>query len=235
MSCQADMSQSMSCTLQNMDSRCQWEFQTVKNEISFFLRSQVKISVCMVLQLWLSRATPSTPIRTPRATRTLSFAMAALLNRVKKLGSREPDALALMEEPRDVAPPTHHPRRALRGWRVMMDKIVTLLMFSSLQRVVEEWFPQSQPWLATSSEASKDKEETIEDVYAEIIRDAKMLPPLRGKEPPKTSTSTCVHPKMRLKGGATLRSPTSCAETAMDGGRIPQPLKLYANASRRTS
>ena len=108
-----------------------------------------------------------------------------------------------MEVPMDVAPPTHHSKRAIRGWRILLDKLGMLLVFASLQQIVDEWFPPSQHSPGSHLE---HKEETLEDVYAAIIADAKMLPPLKSKEVAKTPISNCVHPKERLKGGGNASS-----------------------------
>ena len=45
------------------------------------------------------------------------------------------------------------------------------------------------------------KEETIEDIYAEMIVYAKVLTPLKSKEEPKVAASACIHPKKSLRGG----------------------------------
>ena len=69
---------------------------------------------------------------------------------------------------------------------------------SALQEVVGEWFPQLQP-SPVLQEGSEP--ESLQDIYATLIQDAKVLSPLRGKSPPATSASSCIHPKARLKGG----------------------------------
>lgn len=79
-----------------------------------------------------------------------------------------------------------------------MDKLVTLLVYTEHQRLVEEWFPQL-PHLHGSP--SEPKEETLADVYAAMIAGAKMLNPLKGKEKPQVPISNCVHPKGKLRGG----------------------------------
>lgn len=64
---------------------------------------------------------------------------------------------------------------------MVLDKIFTLIVFTELQHVVQEWFPD---------------EETLEDIYAHLITQAKKLAPLKSK-----AASNCVHPKASLKGG----------------------------------
>eukprot|EP00435_Cladocopium_sp_Y103_P041502 s1054_g11.t1 len=92
----------------------------------------------------------------------------------------------------------HHPKRARKAWRVILDKIFMLQDYTRLQDAVEEWFPQSQP-LPVFSLAPK--EETLQDIYAAIIQVEKALPVLKSKELPKVSPSSCVHPKSMLRGG----------------------------------
>ena len=94
-------------------------------------------------------------------------------------------------------PPTHHPKRAWRAWRVVMDKVLTLLLFSNLQQVVEEWFPQSPPLLGCSSERL---EETQQDVCAELIVGATPLPPLEESDS-SFNISKHVHSPQRTAEG----------------------------------
>lgn len=128
---------------------------------------------------------------------------------MKKIGaSLAPDArpASAMEE----SPPSHHPQRAVRGWRVILDKLITILAFSSLQEAVEEWFPQSLPSPVCSS---AQQEEKLEDVYAELIIGAKVLPPLKTKTEPRQAASSCVHPKKSLRGGGNkTQSYIACME-----------------------
>ena len=65
---------------------------------------------------------------------------------------------------------------------MILDKLITILAFSSLQEAVEEWFPQSLPSPVCSS---VQQEEKLEDVYAELIIGAKVLPPLKTKTEPR--------------------------------------------------
>eukprot|EP00435_Cladocopium_sp_Y103_P020155 s1114_g4.t3 len=123
--------------------------------------------------------------------------MASLVARLRRTGNTD-KVPGNSDEPMDVRPPTHHSKRAIRGWRVVMDKVWVLLVFAEHQRLVEEWFPQSQPLRGSPSEP---KEETLADVYAAMIVGAKALTPLKSKETPKISISSCCHPKSLLKGG----------------------------------
>ena len=92
----------------------------------------------------------------------------------------------------------HQPRRALKHWRMLLDKIYILLVYSGLQEVVGEWFPQLPPSHAL---LEGSEPETLQDVYATLIQGAKVLTPLRGKNPPMVAASSCIHPTARLKGG----------------------------------
>jgi len=121
--------------------------------------------------------------------------MAALMNRLRGRNA------AHVPVPEDDWPMQaqegHNGRRALRGWRVVLDKIFTIMTLVALQEATAEWQlpPQlSQPF------ASEDSS-SIEDVYAEVIIHARVLAPLKSKEPPSTSASSCVHPKRELRGG----------------------------------
>ncbi|CAL1165045.1 unnamed protein product [Cladocopium goreaui] len=89
---------------------------------------------------------------------------------------------------------------ALRGWRVVMDKIVTIMQFVDQQLAVQEWFPGSSGLLVRPTPLSKEQEK-VEDVYAQLIVGAEVLPPLKSQEKPSTAASSCIHPKSALKGG----------------------------------
>ncbi|CAL1161943.1 unnamed protein product, partial [Cladocopium goreaui] len=162
--------------------------------------TKVCLSACgitfHVKQWWLNPQIEQ--IRTPQERRLLS-AMSSLLERAKNLGKAmvahanppQSEKDAAMSEP-------HHAKRALKGWRIIMDKVITLLVLVEHQHIVEGWLPLSQPSLGLPSES---KEEKLEDVYAELIQCSKRLTPLKSKEEPKVSMSTCIHPKKELKGG----------------------------------
>ena len=100
------------------------------------------------------------------------------------------------------APSIRNSKKAIRGWRVVMDKIVTRLLFFEAQKVVQEWFPDLQHASAGHALLPKqEEEETLQDVFAAIITAATPLSALKGKNSPSTSASTCVRPKHGLKGG----------------------------------
>lgn len=102
-------------------------------------------------------------------------------------------------EPVVVTQPMHQERRALRNWRAIMDKVITLVTLVVLQDAVKDWCPlpleQPQPL------AQEESINTIEDLYYHIIRDAKSLAPLKSSTPPTVSSSSCIHPKKELKAG----------------------------------
>jgi hypothetical protein len=122
--------------------------------------------------------------------------MAALVQRMLMGQQRE-------EPPAPVRPGArgHRPKVAIRAWRVVMDKLILIMKFVEQQLVVQEWFPGSSGLLERPMPLSKEGSETAEDIYAHLIVSAPMLPPLKSKEAPQTSASTCVHPKSALKGG----------------------------------
>ena len=64
--------------------------------------------------------------------------MSALLERVKRIGAGLAGGDAQPATVMEAAPPSHHPQRAIKGWRVILDKLITLLAFSNLQEGVEE-------------------------------------------------------------------------------------------------
>eukprot|EP00435_Cladocopium_sp_Y103_P036624 s1873_g9.t1 len=149
-------------------------------------------------QCWLSREVKT--IRKPHVvTKAVCEAMQSLMSRMKTLGRGAEASTAASASKRDPkASSLHHPKRARKLWRVLLDKIFLLLEYSKMQEAVEEWFPRSQP-LPVFSLAPK--EETIQDVYAELIQVEKSLPPLKSKEEAAVARSSCVHPKHRLRGG----------------------------------
>ena len=137
-------------------------------------------------------------IRSPRFNVLQQQAMQnLLLSRIRRLGAassletQDQDAM-------DVSPPTHNARKAIRGWRVILDKVIHLMLLTELQEVAQEWFPQSLP---SPGSRSEPKETSLADTYAAIIVGARMLTPLRSKEPAKVSISNCVRPNTSLKGG----------------------------------
>ena len=68
--------------------------------------------------------------------------MSSLLERAKNLGKAmvahanppQSEKDAAMSEP-------HHAKRALKGWRIIMDKVITLLVLVEHQHIVEGWLP----------------------------------------------------------------------------------------------
>lgn len=123
--------------------------------------------------------------------------MAELLNRCRSLAQGAP--FVPRAERREEAI-QRKPARAWRNWRVILDKVATLLLFSQLQGVVEEWYPLSQPLHALLPQPEQEPR-TLKEVYAAIIRNAKPMAPIKGKSTPKVSVSTCIHPTARLSGG----------------------------------
>lgn len=123
-------------------------------------------------------------------------AMAALMQRLQHLAGSPTSQTERKKKPMDG---TLRSKVAIRGWRVILDKISTLIVFIERQSVVQEWFPQ----LPVGSPLPQEEEgpSSLESVYAEIIVNAKKLEPLKSKENPKVSASNCVHPKSSLKGG----------------------------------
>ena len=123
--------------------------------------------------------------------------MSGLLDQMRNLG--RPKALPVAERETRV----HHSKKALRAWRVVLDKLCTLLAFTQMQQVVEEWFPLSQP----SHVFPQDSEpESQREVYQILIQHAKVLKPLQSKVPPRVSASSCIHPASELKGGGNATS-----------------------------
>ena len=68
---------------------------------------------------------------------------------------------------------------------------------------MQEWFPDLPVALPSQPSA---EEETLEDTCAQMIAHAKRLDPLKSKEAPRVSASSCVHPKSSLKGGGNQAS-----------------------------
>ncbi|CAK9019906.1 Magnesium/proton exchanger [Durusdinium trenchii] len=92
------------------------------------------------------------------------------------------------------------PKMAVRNWRVLLDKLFTLLAFVERQQLIQEWLPELHSLSGPSMLQSKE-EDSLEACYQKIIINAKVLHPLKSKEAPTVSMSTCVHPKAQLKGG----------------------------------
>ena len=125
--------------------------------------------------------------------------MEELVNRIRNVG-----------KPKAVMEPTissvrravqHSTPKAVRNWRVMLDKLCTLLAMVALQEAIGDWCPQSLEQASLPSCETKQ-----EDIYAEIIVSAPAMKPLQTKEPPPKSASECVHPKNKLKGGGNNRA-----------------------------
>jgi len=109
-----------------------------------------------------------------------------------------------MEAQPEAYQPVHHAKRALRGWRVILDKIGMLLQLVALQGAMQEWC-LPQPAVLECSKSS-EKAETLEDYYYEVIKEARALAPFKAKDGPMVAASSCVHPKQRLKGGGNASS-----------------------------
>lgn len=92
---------------------------------------------CMTPAPWLN-IEQRVPVRTPSSLFPQQRPMvSSLLNQIKKMGNRGASLEEFMEVPMDVAPPTHHTKKAVRGWRILLDKMCTLLAFASLQHPKE--------------------------------------------------------------------------------------------------
>ncbi|CAK9093402.1 unnamed protein product [Durusdinium trenchii] len=123
--------------------------------------------------------------------------MSGLVERVGRLlTSREE------EKVKDVKMKSYarKPKMAVRNWRVLLDKLFTLLAFVERQQLIQEWLPELHSLSGPSMLQSKE-EDSLEACYQKIIINAKVLHPLKSKEAPTVSMSTCVHPKAQLKGG----------------------------------
>ena len=90
----------------------------------------------------------------------------------------------------------HNERRALRGWRVMLDKLYLILTMVALQDATAEWCPPLSP----SAPSIKPLPDKVEDFYLDLAG-AAVLKPLKAKDPPRMAASECTHPKKELKGG----------------------------------
>jgi hypothetical protein len=121
--------------------------------------------------------------------------MQNLVGRLRGLGQapavKEPSQVAAR-----VAKGGHNVARAIRNWRVVLDKICTIITMVVLQEAIGDWCPES------SAPASlRLSQPSVEEIYAELIADARPLPPLKSKELPAVAASSCIHPVKQLKGG----------------------------------
>lgn len=125
-------------------------------------------------------------------------AMAALVERLigKAKGSMEERAPTLPEMERG-----HRPKRAIRNWRVLMDKLVIIIRYAAQQLLVQEWFPGCSSPLGQPLPLSKAEPATPGEIYAQLIVHAEMLTPLKSQTPASVAASACVHPPHALKGG----------------------------------
>eukprot|EP00435_Cladocopium_sp_Y103_P043073 s847_g12.t1 len=71
----------------------------------------------------------------------------------------------------------HSTSRAIKNWRVILDKICTLLVMVALQEAIGDWCPQSLEQASMPSCETKQ-----EDIYAEIIVNAPAMKPIQSKE-----------------------------------------------------
>jgi len=143
--------------------------------------------------------------------------MAGILNRVKMLG--RPPAAVEAEDAAMVLP-VDRQKKAIRNWRVVLDKIATILVMAALQEATGEWLPVSSP----SGSSTEGIGDTPEDCFAEIIKIGKPLAPLKSKTKVATmAVSDCVHPKgMLAMGGNAAMSYVLCK---MCHGRWESPFR----------
>eukprot|EP00435_Cladocopium_sp_Y103_P018800 s2487_g4.t1 len=130
---------------------------------------------------------------------SVAMDMSGLLDRMRNLGRPKAAAEPNVQNLRRAA--QHCTPRALKHWRIVMDKLCTLLTMVALQEAIGDWCPQSSGQALWHSSETK-----AEDIYAEIIVGAAPLKPLQTKEAPITAASACVHPKHRLKGGGNAKA-----------------------------
>ena len=147
---------------------------------------------------WLSL---STKIFKPNSiVRPRFVLMERLFSRAKQLGNPHAKPPPIPQVPMDVR--LRNPKVALRNWRVIMDKIITIMFLVELQGSTSEWCLPPPPELPFS----KPLEGTVEEVYEEIIKSARVLAPMKSKDGAVISASSCTHPRGRLKGGGNANS-----------------------------
>lgn len=121
--------------------------------------------------------------------------MASLMDRLRLVGApKQPTQPAQVVQ--KAAQKPVNARRAVRAWRVLLDKVFTLMQMVALQDAIGDWCPQSSGQASLPSSVP-----TVEDTYAQLILEARPLKPLQSKSPPSTAASACIHPKHQLKGG----------------------------------
>ena len=141
--------------------------------------------------------------------------MAALLKHAKQLMGGIPETRS-PAEPDDQR--ARNSKKALRDWRVILDKVGILLALAALQTTTEQWCLE-----LGSPQRSLVELNSMEDYYAEVIKTAFLVPPLKSKEIPMVAISACVHPKTRLRGDGNGRKSyvvcrLSCEMGARDSG-----------------
>ncbi|CAK9069029.1 unnamed protein product [Durusdinium trenchii] len=119
--------------------------------------------------------------------------MAGILQMARGLVGKHP---TVDPTPMDTGARVVNPKVPLRNWRVVLDKIATILVLAALQGATEEWCLELGP-----SQLASKSADSIEDYYAEVILRAAPLKPLKSKTDPTVSASSCIHPKAQLRGG----------------------------------
>lgn len=90
-------------------------------------------------------------------------------------------------------------RKAMRNWRVLMDRFIDLVKYVGLHEWVSEWLsigslPEVEGYRRSIGTG-------FLDAYAILIKNAEKLTKLKSKESPAKKESECLHPTQALRGG----------------------------------
>ena len=95
----------------------------------------------------------------------------------------------------NVAMGNHNSKRAIKNWRVLLDKVGLLQQLIGLEDSVHGWLP-------SPGSAQKDSLHLSSEQLAEHIKTAQKLPPMKSKVRAVQEVETCGHPADRLQTGA---------------------------------
>ena len=123
--------------------------------------------------------------------------------------------------PARVDKPEYNPRKAIRNWRAMLDKIAEILVLADIQELVEDWCPslaRSEPSIELDSTASR----TLQDLYAHII--AHGAPAMAAIEEQDTSYGGCGGLPSSQKGASGWREQSHLIHLLRP---VQQPVEEY--------
>jgi hypothetical protein len=120
-------------------------------------------------------------------------------------------------------------KRAVKHWRVIIDKLIVVEDFLSLEESVNSWSPEvtEKPYVDYSRASCEQ--------LADIIKSAENLPPLKSKTKPNLEPEWCPHLKEKLVAGANQHAAWVSCTDCHSRWKAPQTVKNLGRSKSKTT